>query len=191
MSPKILVFAGSARRGSLNKLLAAAAANRARAAGAEVTLLDLDDYSMPLYHGDLEAREGVPDAAKKLRKMFMEHHALMIATPENNASVPAMLKNTLDWISRPDSGQNGTVPYQNKVAALMAASPGALGGMRVLVHLRQILQALNVLVLSEQLAVPRAHELLEPPGVLKDVRLDASLRGLVDRLVDVTRRMNG
>jgi len=191
MSPKILVFAGSARRGSLNKLLAAAAANRAREAGAEVTLLDLDDYSMPLYHGDLEEREGVPDAAKKLRKMFMEHHALMIATPENNASVPAMLKNTLDWISRPESGQNGTVPYQNKVAALMAASPGALGGMRVLVHLRQILQALKVLVLSEQLAVPRAHELLEPPGVLKDVRLDASLRGLVDRLVDVTRRMNG
>ena len=73
----------------------------------------------------------------------------------------------------------------------MSASPGALGGMRVLVHLRQILQALKVLVLSEQLAVPRAHELLEPPGVLKDVRLDASLRGLVDRLVDVTRRMNG
>ena len=191
MSPKILVFAGSARRDSLNKLLAAAAASRARESGGDVTLLDLNDYPMPLYHGDLESREGVPDAAKKLRKLFIEHQALLIATPENNASVPAMLKNTLDWISRPHSGQNGMVPYQNKVAALMAASPGALGGMRVLVHLRQILQALNVLVLSEQLAVPRAHELLEPPGVLKDVKLDASLRGLVDRLIDVTRRVNG
>jgi chromate reductase len=190
MSPKILVFAGSARRDSLNKLLAAAAATRARESGGDVTLLDLNDYPMPLYHGDLESREGVPDAANKLRKLFIEHHALLIATPENNASVPAMLKNTLDWISRPHSGQNGTVPYQNKVAALMAASPGALGGMRVLVHLRQILQVLNVLVLSEQLAVPRAHELLEPPGVLKDIKLDASLRGLVDRLIDVTRRIN-
>lgn len=189
MPLKILAFAGSARSGSLNKLLVTAAARAATDAGVSVTLIDLNEYPMPLYHGDLEARKGLPDAARKLRKLFLEHRALLIATPENNASVPAMLKNTLDWISRPVSGQNGTVPYHGKVAALLSASPGALGGMRSLVHLRQILQALNVLVLSEQLAVPRAHEVLAPPGVLKDVKLEASLKGLVTRFIDVAARM--
>jgi NAD(P)H-dependent FMN reductase len=168
--PKILAFAGSARAESLNKKLARAAAEAARGAGGEVTLVDLDDYPMPLYHGDLESREGVPRKARELRELFRAHDALLIASPENNASVSSLLKNTLDWISRPADGQNGLVPYQGKVAALLAASPGALGGLRGLVHLRQILQTLNVLVLSEQFALPRAHEAFDAAGALADPR---------------------
>ena len=187
--PRILAFAGSARAESLNKRLIATAVNGARAAGADVTLVDLDDFAMPLYHGDLESREGVPAAARRLKQLFREHHGLLIASPENNASVPAMLKNTLDWVSRPDAGQNGLVPFQNKVAALLSASPGALGGMRGLVHLRAILQSLGVLVISEQFALPRAHEAFGPGGELSDPKQRTSLGGVAGRLVEITRRL--
>ncbi len=187
--PKILAFAGSARAESLNKKLARAAAEAARGAGGEVTLVDLDDYPMPLYHGDLESREGVPRKARELRELFRAHDALLIASPENNASVSSLLKNTLDWISRPADGQNGLVPYQGKVAALLAASPGALGGLRGLVHLRQILQTLNVLVLSEQFALPRAHEAFDAAGALADPKQQAIVTGVARRLVEVAGKL--
>src|SRR5512134_138866 len=177
-TPKILVFAGSARAGSLNKKLARVAAQAVRDAGGDVTLVDLDDFPMPVYHGDLEAREGVPAKARELKALFVAHQGLLIASPENNASVSSLLKNTLDWLSRPEGGQNGLVPYQGKVAAIVGASPGALGGLRGLVHLRQILMTLNVLVLSEQLALPRAHEAFAEDGSLKDPRQQATLAGI-------------
>jgi NAD(P)H-dependent FMN reductase len=189
MSVKVLAFAGSARRDSLNKRLARSAAAAVEAAGGAVTLLDLDDYEMPVYHGDLEAKEGLPAAARRLREAFLAHDALLIVSPENNASVPAALKNAIDWVSRPHAGQNGLVPYQGKVAAIMAASPGALGGLRGLVHLRAILQTLGVLVLSEQLALPRAHEAFADDGGLKDPRHNASVAGIAKRLVEVTARL--
>jgi len=191
MHTKLLVFSGSARAASLNKQLARAAADIARAAGAEVTLIDLDDFPLPVYHGDLEAKEGVPANARKLKELFRAHHGLLIASPENNASVSSLLKNTLDWVSRPDGGQNGLVPYQGKTAALLAASPGALGGLRGLVHLRAILQTLNVLVLSEQFALPRAHEAFGADGRLTDAKQQAALAGVVQRLVDVMARLTG
>ncbi len=187
--PKILAFAGSARSGSLNKKLARLAAQAARDAGGDVTLIDLGDYPLPLYHGDLEAREGVPGKGRELKALFIAHQALLIASPENNASVSALLKNTLDWVSRPDAGQNGLVPYQGKVAAIVGASPGALGALRGLVHLRQILMTLNVLVLSEQLALGRAHEAFHDDGSLKDPRQQATLAGIGRRLVEVTARL--
>lgn len=191
MQTRILAFAGSARHDSLNRKLVRVAANAATAEGAAVTLLDLNDYPMPLYHGDLEAKEGVPEPARRLRRLVADHQGLLIASPENNASVSAALKNALDWVSRPTDGQNGLAPYQGKVAALLAASPGAYGGLRGLAHLRQILQALGVLVLSEQVAVGRAHELFSPDGALTDVKLQASVAGLVRRLVSVTSRLAG
>lgn len=187
--PKILAFAGSARADSLNKKLARVAAEAARAAGGEVTLVDLDDYPMPLYHGDLEAREGVPRKARDLRTLFLSHDALLIVSPENNASVSSLLKNTLDWISRPTDGQNGLVPYQGKVAALLSASPGALGGLRGLAHLRQILQTLNVLVLPEQFALARAHEAFDAAGGLADAKQQAVVAGIARRLVEVAGRL--
>ena len=189
MTVRVLAFAGSARRDSLNKRLVAYAAGIARDAGADVTLLDLNDHEMPVYHGDHEASHGLPPAAQRLREAFLAHDALLIASPENNASVPAALKNAIDWVSRPHAGQNGLVPYQGKVAALLAASPGALGGMRGLPHLRAILQALGVLVLTEQFALGRAHEAFDEQGALADARQRASVEGVVRRLVDVTARL--
>ena len=190
MAAKLLAFSGSARSGSLNKILANAATEAARAAGAKVTLIDLRDFAMPVYDGDLEAKEGIPSKARELKALFMAHNGLLIASPENNASISSMLKNTLDWVSRPDSGQNGLVPYQNKVAGLLSASPGALGGLRGLVHLRAILQTLNVQVISEQFALGRAHEAFDESGKLKDARQQAMLSGTMQRLVDVTARLS-
>ena len=190
VTAKLLAFSGSARSGSLNKILANAATEAARAAGAKVTLIDLRDFAMPVYDGDLEAKEGIPSKARELKALFMAHNGLLIASPENNASISSMLKNTLDWVSRPDSGQNGLVPYQNKVAGLLSASPGALGGLRGLVHLRAILQTLNVQVISEQFALGRAHEAFDESGKLKDARQQAMLSGTMQRLVDVTARLS-
>ncbi len=189
MTVRILVFAGSARTGSHNKKLANAAATAVRSAGAEATLIDLADYPMPLYDGDLEAREGVPPAARKLKDLFIAHQGLLIASPENNASVSALLKNTLDWISRQDGSESGLVPYQGKVAALAGASPGALGGLRGLTHLRAILQTLNVLVLSEQFALGRAHEAFNADGSLKDGKQQAALAASAKKLCDVCARL--
>ena len=177
---KILAFAGSARRDSWNLKLVQAAANAARQAGAEVTLLDLNEYVLPLYHGDLEAKSGLPEAAQRLKRLFKSHDGLLIASPEYNSSVSPLLKNTLDWVSREWQGESGLVPYQNKVAALMAASPGALGGMRMLPHLRQILNTLGVLVLPSQLSVPKAGEAFNQDGSLQSPeRLDALVAELV------------
>lgn len=190
MSARILVFAGSARAGSLNKKLARVAAAAVRAAGAEATLIDLADYPMPLYDGDLEAREGVPAGARKLKDLFIAHQGLLIVSPENNASVSALLKNTLDWISRQDGSESGLIPYQGKVAALAGASPGALGALRGLTHLRAILQTLNVLVLSEQVALGRAHEAFNEDGNLKDAKQQAALAALAKKLTDVCARLS-
>ncbi len=192
MTPSILVFAGSARRDSLNKKLARAAASAIERAGARATFVDLNDYDMPLYHGDLEAATGLPAAALRLRELFLAHQGLAIASPENNASVSALTKNTIDWLSRSTGDGQGTnsgfAPFAGKVAALLAASPGAYGGMRALPHLRQILGTLNVTVLSEQVAVGRAHEAFEADGALRAPHLSAVER-LMTRLVDVTRRL--
>jgi NAD(P)H-dependent FMN reductase len=189
MTAKILVFSGSARSGSHNKQLASSAAQALQSAGASVTLIDLADFAMPIYNGDLEDKEGVPASARELKALFMAHNALLISSPENNASVTALLKNTLDWISRPDADHDGRVPYRNKVAALVAASPGALGGLRGLVHLRAILQTLGVLVLPEQFALSRAHEAFAKDGSLLDAKHQATLDGIAGRLVEVSLRL--
>ena len=184
---KILAFAGSARRDSWNQKLIRAAAAAARRAGAEVTLLDWNDYVLPLYHGDLEAEAGLPEPAQRLKKLFKSHDGLLIASPEYNSSVSPLLKNTLDWVSREWQGESGLVPYQNKVAAIMAASPGALGGMRMLPHLRQILNALGVLVLPNQLSVPKANEAFSQDGSIKSPE---RLEALVTELVRVSAALS-
>ncbi len=188
-APKILAFAGSARRDSLNKKLARVAADAARGAGAEVTFMDLEDYPMPLYHGDLEERAGLPENCRRLKQLFAQHDALLLVSPENNASVTALMKTTLDWLSRQDGEQGGLLPYRGKVAALLAASPGGFGGMRGLMHLRHILQNFNVLVLPEQFVLPRAHEAFAEDGTLKEAKQLAAVSALVQKLVTVTRKM--
>jgi NAD(P)H-dependent FMN reductase len=190
---RILAFAGSARRDSLNKKLARAAAQLAREAGAEATFVDLDDYPLPVYHGDLEAASGMPENAVKLRELFLAHDALLIASPENNSSISALLKNTIDWLSRDVAdgrgAASGLAPWRGKVAGLMAASPGAFGGIRALPHLRQVLSALGVTVLGTQVAVPKAHEAFAADGSIADERVAKSVRSLAAAVADAGSRL--
>jgi NAD(P)H-dependent FMN reductase len=190
---RILVFAGSARRDSLNKKLARAAAQLAREAGAEATFVDLDEFPIPLYHGDLESASGMPENARRLRELFLAHDALLIASPENNSSMTALLKNTIDWLSR-DVGDgkgdsSGLAPWRGKVAGLLAASPGAFGGIRALPHLRQVLAALGVTVLGTQVVVPKAHEAFRPDGAIADERVANAVRALVVAVADAGRKL--
>ena len=186
--PKILAFSGSIRRESWNRKLIQTAVDAARAAGGEVTLIDLADYPLPLYNGDLEDKEGLPDSALRLKALFKDHDALLISSPEYNSSIPPLLKNSIDWVSREWQGESGLVPYQNKVAAIMGASPGMLGGMRMLPHLRQILNTLGVLVLPGQFSLSHADQAFAPEnGALKS---PARLHALLLELVNTTNALS-
>jgi chromate reductase, NAD(P)H dehydrogenase (quinone) len=190
---RVLVFAGSARRDSLNKKLARVAAKAAEAAGGEVTFIDLDAYPMPVYHGDLEEREGMPANAAKLREIFLAHDALIIASPENNQSVSSLLKNTLDWLSRSvgdGKGVNsGLAPYKGKLAGLLAASPGQFGGVRGLPHLRAILSSLGVTVLGAQVAIARADKAFDAAGGLVDAQHVKAVETLAQAVVESAAKL--
>lgn len=174
---RILAFAGSTRVQSFNKRLAAAAAKGAEDAGAQVTLIDLRDFPLPLFDQDLEVADGLPENAAALRALFLRHNALLIACPEYNGSLPAVLKNTLDWVSRKQEGEPPLACFKNKVALLLATSPGALGGLRALRHLQAVLMGMQVLVLPEQKAIPKAGEVFNDEGIV-----DEKIRAEVERL---------
>ncbi|MEO6036255.1 MAG: NAD(P)H-dependent oxidoreductase [Verrucomicrobiota bacterium] len=166
---RILAFAGSTRAGSFNKQLVRIAADAARAAGANVTVIDLRDFPMPLYDGDLETASGLPENAKKFKKLLRENDGLLISSPEYNSSISAVLKNAIDWASRTESDDEPSlVAFQGKVAALVSASPGGLGGLRGLVHLRSILGNIGVIVLPDQVSISSAHDAFDGSGKLKD-----------------------
>ncbi|MFO0983398.1 MAG: NAD(P)H-dependent oxidoreductase [Planctomycetota bacterium] len=186
---KILALAGSTRTESFNKKLIRIAADGARAAGAEVTLIDLRDHPLPLYDGDLEATQGLPANAHAMRALFLAHQGLLIASPEYNSSITAVLKNTIDWVSRPVPDEPPLAPFIDKVAALMSASPGALGGLRGLVHLRSILGNIKVIVLPEQVSVPRANEAFHADGSLKDQKQQAQVQRLGRGLAEFLDRL--
>jgi NAD(P)H-dependent FMN reductase len=192
---RILVFAGSARRESLNKKLARVAADALRAEGAEVTLIDLDDYPLPVYHGDLEAAEGMPGNGLELREIFMRHDALLVASPENNASVSSLLKNVLDWLSRSigdGKGDNsGLAPFRGKVAGMMTATPGNYGGVRGLPHLRQIFGALGVLVLPKQVQLARADHAFDDAGKLLDAKMAHAVQDMARALAATAEKLRG
>ncbi|MFC3624571.1 NADPH-dependent FMN reductase [Vogesella amnigena] len=177
-APRILAFAGSARQESWNKKLIAIAAAGARDAGAEVTLIDLRDYPIPIYDGDDESEHGMPVQAQALRKLMLSHQGLLLASPEYNGSIPPLLKNVIDWISRPVSGQPGPSPYSGKVATLMSASPGGFGGLRGLVHVRAILGNLGMIVLPEQLAIGSAHEAFAADGSMHNAKQQSAVAEL-------------
>lgn len=174
---RILAFAGSTRVQSFNKRLAAAAAKGAEAAGAQVTLIDLRDFPLPLFDQDLEVADGLPENAAALRALFLGHNALLIACPEYNGSLPAVLKNTIDWVSRKQEGEVPLACFKNKVALILATSPGALGGLRALRHLQAVLMGMQVLVLPEQKAIPKAGEVFNDEGIV-----DEKIRAEVERL---------
>ena len=186
---RVLAFAGSTRRASFNKRLMAIAAEGARQAGACVTSIDLRDYPLPLYDGDLEAAEGLPAAGAELKALFKDHDGLLIAAPEYNGSISAVLKNTIDWVSRPVEGEPSLSAFTGKVAGLVAASPGRLGGLRGLVHVRQILSGINVLVIPEQRAVPGAASAFEADGRLADPDLQAAVEAIGAKVARVAARL--
>jgi chromate reductase len=189
--PKILAFAGSARESSYNKKLVRIAAAGARRAGADVSEVDLRDFPMPIYDGDLETREGIPAHALKFRQLMMAHQGLLIASPEYNSSITPLLKNTIDWISRPVGGEDGLAPFRNKVAGLLAASPGGFGGLRGLVHLRAILGNIGVIVLPNQLAVAKAHEAFQPDGTLVNPHRQTAVEALGAELAGMLAKLHG
>jgi len=176
--PRILAFAGSTRKESFNVRLIHIAAEGARSAGADVTVLDLNDYPLPLFDQDLEQEQGMPENAAKVKQLFLDHDGLLIASPEYNSSITPLLKNTIDWVSRPAEGESPLAAYRGKVAALMAASPGGLGGLRGLVHVRSILSSIGVIVLPDQIAVSRAFEAFDDEGQLKDNKQQVRVQGL-------------
>jgi chromate reductase len=178
VTPRILAFAGSTRRESFNKKLVQHAVKGAREAGADVTLIDLRDFPLPLFDQDLEAEHGMPENGAKLKKLFVDHHGLLISAPEYNSSITAVLKNAIDWVSRPAPGEPSLVAFTGKVATLMSASPGAPGGLRGLVHLRSILGNIGAIVLPQQIAVPKAQEAFQPDGPLADAKQQASIEAL-------------
>jgi len=181
-APKILAFAGSTREASFNKRLVKVAAEGARAAGAEVTEIDLRDFPMPLYDGDLEASKGLPEAARRLKALFVEHEGLLISSPEYNGGISAVLKNAIDWISRKEGDEGALIAYRDKVAGLMATSPGGLGGLRALPQVRQILTGLGVLVIPQQHALGGAGKAFGEDGMLVDSAAQATVTGIGARV---------
>ena len=187
---KILAFAGSTRRDSFNKKLIRVAAEAARQAGGDVTLIDLADFPLPLYDGDLEAETGQPENSQRLYELFKSHQALLLSCPEYNSSITAVLKNVIDWVSRPRPGEPELVAFTDKVAALISASPGGFGGMRGLVHVRAILGNIGTLVIPTQVSVPRAQEAFNEDGSLRDEKLAQRIAKVAKELVATTRRLN-
>lgn len=178
MVPKILAFAGATRTESWNKKLIKVAAEGARSEGAEVTLIDLRDFPMPLYDGDLEATSGIPEPAMRLKGLFVANHGLLISSPEYNSSIPGPLKNALDWVSRSAPGEKPLSAYVDKVAGLVSASPGALGGQRALAALRSMLGNIKTLVIPEQVSVGKAPEAFNPDGTLTDAKQSAAVQNV-------------
>jgi NAD(P)H-dependent FMN reductase len=189
-TPRILAFGGSLRRESYNQKLVTIAVEGARAAGAEVTLIALRDFPLPVFNEDLEAAEGLPASAKKLKQLFLEHHGLLISAPEYNSSITGALKNTIDWVSRAESDDEPVLSaYIGKTAILCAASPGNLGGLRGLVHVRAILGNIGVTVLPDQVAVTKAHEAFSADGSLVDDKLVARVKNLGTQLAQHLKKM--
>ena len=188
---KILAFAGSAREDSFNKKLVRIAAAGATTAGAEVTVIDLKQFPMPLFDQDLEKASGMPEHAVRLKQLFVEHDGLLIAAPEYNSSITALLKNSIDWVSRPAADEPPLVAFRGKTAALMSTSPGGLGGLRGLVHVRSILGNIGVLVLPDQVAIPKAFEAFGDDGQLVDERKQTQVEELGAELARVITLLKG
>jgi chromate reductase len=180
--PKILVLTGSARQDSVHRKLARQTVEALRDAGVEATLADLRDFPMPIYDGDLEAGQGLPQAAKALKELARGHDGFAIASTEYNGSFPALLKNALDWISRPEPGERTLEVFRGKAAAIVSASPGPGGGKRGLRHLRELLEMMMVSVVPQELAIARSGAALDAAGRLTRTEDISGLRELAAAL---------
>lgn len=188
--PKLLAFSGSLRKDSFNHKLVAVAAKHAEAAGAEVRLIRLKDFPMAVYDGDLEAAGAWPDSLEALREHFDWADGLLISTPEYNSSISAALKNAVDWLSRPRGDIQALACIRGKTLALLAASPGALGGIRGLPIVRSLFGNIGVHVVPNQFALGTAHEAFNADGSLQDAKADAAVAGVARVLVETTAKLN-
>ncbi|MGH6824872.1 NADPH-dependent FMN reductase [Methyloceanibacter sp.] len=190
---RLLFFAGSTREGSYNKTLARLAQHIATANGIEGVLVDLRDYPMPLYNGDLEAEQGPPQKAAEFKALLAEYQGVFIASPEYNSSVTPLLKNTIDWVTRVRAkGETGLEVYKSRVFAISGASPGYYGAMRSLLNLRQILEVgVGATVIPQQLALPRANDAFDEAGSLKDKAQQTLLKDVVEKLAIAAKRFAG
>lgn len=187
--PTILAFAGSLRKDSYNKKLVAVAAAGARDAGADVTQIDLADYPLPVFDQDLEAAQGLPDNAIRLKEALKGHDGFLIGCPEYNSSITSALKNVIDWASRPAPDEESLECFKGKVVVLMSTSPGALGGLRGLVHVRAILSNIHVLVLPDQKAIPNAAKAFNGDGSLTDTKQQEAVMNLGAKLAQTVAKL--
>lgn len=180
---KVLALAGSTRADSYNKKLVQEAAKIAQERGAEVTIIDLKEYPMPFYDADLEQKEGMPKNAQRFRDRIMNSDAILISSPQYNASIPAVLKNALDWASRDEKGEESDTAFKGKKFVLMSASPGKKGGAKGLVHLRAVLKDCGGEILEKQVSVPCADQAFDETGSLLDISIKQQLEQAVDQLI--------
>jgi len=187
---RLLFFAGSTREGSYNKRLARLAQHTAQANGVEGVFVDLRDYAMPLYSGDLEAEQGPPVAAREFKALLGEYQGIFVASPEYNSSITPLLKNTLDWVTRVrGNGESGLEVYKSRVFAISGTSPGYYGAMRSLLHLRQILEVgIGATVIPQQMALPRAGDAFADDGSLKDKAQQGLIKDVVEALAIAARK---
>jgi NAD(P)H-dependent FMN reductase len=190
MTAKILAFAGSTRTQSWNKRLLKIAADGATETGAEVTVVDLRDFPLPLYDGDLEAADGVPAPALRFRELLLASRGFLIVSPEHNGSVSAVLKNTLDWCSRPVDGQDGLLPYKRKLVALAGTSISPYGAVRAIGHLRSIMSKMGAIVLGEEVTVPFAAQAFGEAGDLVNPALQTLAKQLGANLARTVENLN-
>lgn len=187
---KILVIPGSLRSGSHNVRLAAAAVDELARADVDVTRLSLGDYPLPIYDGDLEDKSGVPLHAINLKRMIGAHDGVLLVTPEYNSSLPALVKNAIDWVTRvADSGETPGEVLRGRPFAIASASEGRLGGSRCLAALRLILSGCRATVIPNQMALSFAHEAYDDRDRLKLPADKTALRDMVRQLIDVAQRM--
>jgi len=189
-SPKILVFAGSAREGSYNKKLAKVAAKALEECGASVTYADLRDFPMPLFDEDLEAKDGEHPNATAFKTLMKTHDGFVIASPEHNSTYSALLKNTLDWASRKRPGETKFECFSGKVTTIISASPGFLGGLRGLQNLRALLSNIEMLVLPTQFTLPSADKAFNEDGSLKDTEKAATIKKIATAMVGMMKKLN-
>jgi chromate reductase, NAD(P)H dehydrogenase (quinone) len=185
-SATILAFSGSARIESLNRKFLAFAVQAARDAGCKVTVADLNEFAMPLYHGDLEDKEGLPANAVRLIALIASHQGLLVASPEYNSMIAPLLKNTIDWCTRGDDN-----PFVGKAAAVISASPGALGGARSLIMAQALLLRVGCHVVPGQCYLPHADKAFDPAGLLAEPRAQKSAKALVEMLAREASRPAG
>ncbi|WP_394888679.1 NADPH-dependent FMN reductase [Mesorhizobium sp. AaZ16] len=191
MNPKILVFAGSIRTGAYSGKTADAATKELALQGAEVTRISLADYPLPIMDQDLEVEKGVPENAFKLARLIAAHDGLLIASPEYNSSIPPLLKNTIDWVSRiHKDGGRPFKPYAGKIAALCSSSDGNFAGARGLYHLRSVLMNCGVEIITPQCSVPRAQEAFDETGQFKDEHLRRRMETVVRTLIERAKMMS-